>query len=89
VHPPSTHAWFTQATGEPHSPAVHVSTPFPEHCVAFAVHAPAHAPAVHAPLAHAASPPHCPFAPHTWTSLPEHRVALGVQTPAHAPAVHT
>jgi hypothetical protein len=34
VHPPLMHVWFVQAAGVPQAPAaLHVCTPFPEHCL--------------------------------------------------------
>lgn len=40
MHAPLRHVWFVQATGAPHAPAaLHVCTPFPEHCVAPGEHA--------------------------------------------------
>jgi hypothetical protein len=65
----------------------HVCTLLPEHCVAFGVHTPPHAPEVHT-YWQALAVPQVPLAVQASTPLPEHVVWLGAHTPVQAPLTH-
>jgi hypothetical protein len=69
-------------------PALHVSTPLPEHCVAPCAQAAVHMPALQT-AAHG-EPVFCqvPVSSHVCGCCPLHWVAPGVQVPAQAPATH-
>ena len=66
----------------------HVSTPLPEHFVAFGVQLPLHIPLTQAWFEQGTGVPQLAVRSQVCTPLPEHCVAPGVHVPVHTPAAH-